>query len=103
MQFELTPPVNVPAERAKLRALRDEIAADVARKEAVRREYSPRGFPWLPDLHPLAPKGQPIHGGAPAGALRPGAGLEISPAAALMHEASACGAGCGCGSGGLGG
>lgn len=98
----LAPTVNVPAERAKLRALRDEIAADVAHKEAIRREYSHRGFWWLPGMHPLAPKGQPSNGGAPAGALRPGADLEVSAAAALMHEASACGAGCGCGSGGLG-
>lgn len=34
----LTPCVNVPAERAKLRRLRDEIAAQVkAREEAMRR------------------------------------------------------------------
>lgn len=101
MQFELTPSVNVPAERAKLRALRDEIAADAQQRLAHQRKYTARGF--LRDMHPLAPKGQPSHGGAPAGSLRPGADLEVSAAAVLMHEASAYGAGCGCGSCGVGG
>lgn len=40
----LTPCVNVPAERAKLRRLRDEIAADVERRNEQKRMYSVRGF-----------------------------------------------------------
>jgi hypothetical protein len=44
MQFELKPSVNVSAERAKLRRLRDEIAADVERRKAHERKYTARGF-----------------------------------------------------------
>ena len=84
----LTPSVNVPAERAKLRALRDEIAADFAHKEAIRREYSPRGFPWLPDVQPLETQGQRGDGEAPIRPLRVGAALGVSATVADMREAS---------------
>lgn len=40
----LTPSVNVPAERAKLRRLRDEIAADVEKRNEQNRMFSVRGF-----------------------------------------------------------
>lgn len=40
----LTPSVNVPAEREKLRRLRDEIAADVEHRKQLERLYSVRGF-----------------------------------------------------------
>lgn len=78
------------------------LAADLIRSVGDAYEAVTHGTN-LPDLHPLAPKGQPSHGGAPAGALRPGADLEVSDAAALMHEAQAGDCGCRCGSGGVGG
>ena len=42
--FELTHSVNVPAEREKLLRLRNEIAADVERREEHQRKYTARGF-----------------------------------------------------------
>ena len=42
--FELTHSVNVPAEREKLRRLRNEIAADVERRKEHQRKYTARGF-----------------------------------------------------------
>jgi len=40
----LTNSVNVPAEREKLRRLRDEIAADVELRKQIERKYTPRWF-----------------------------------------------------------
>lgn len=93
----LTPAVNVPAERAKLRALRDEIAAQVADREAYERRYTPRGYlrTHMPDLQTLAPEGIPSHGPATLRPLHAGAGLGVPAAAGHMPEAQACGAGVG--------
>ena len=98
----LTPSINVPAEREKLRALRNEIAADVAHREAIQRKYSPRGFPLLPDVHPLEAKGKPAHGKAPHGALRAGAGLGVSATESDVRKAQGGCRGCGCCACGLG-
>lgn len=98
----LTPSINVPAEREKLRALRNEIAADVAHREAIQRKYSPRGFPLLPDVHPLETQRKPGHGQAPYGALRAGAGLDAPAAKADMRATQAGCRGCGCCACGLG-
>jgi hypothetical protein len=38
MQFRLEPSVNVPAERAKLRRIRDEIAAEIEKRKADERQ-----------------------------------------------------------------
>lgn len=98
----LTPSINVPAERQKLRALRNEIAADVAHREAYERKYSPRGWPLLPDVQPLEAQGQPAHGKAPHGALRARASVVISPAKADMRATQAGCRGCGCCACGMG-
>lgn len=91
----LTPSINVPAERAKLRALRDEIARDVAHREAIQRKYSPRGFPLLPDMHPLEAKAKPRHGEDEIRAMRSGSAMGIPSSAANLRQAQAgC---CGCG------
>ena len=86
MQFELTPPVNVPAERAKLRALRDEIAADVAHRESIQRRYTARGF--LRDVPALEPEAKPGDGDTALRSLRPGASMGVSAALADVREAS---------------
>lgn len=91
----LTPSINVPAEREKLRRLRNEIAADVALREAHQRKYSPRGFPLLPDVHPLATEEVRRDGKAPAGALRAGSGVAVPAAAANLRETQAGCRGCG--------
>jgi len=44
MQFVLTPSPNVTAERARLRVLRDQIAANVAARKEHDRKFTPRGF-----------------------------------------------------------
>lgn len=102
----LTPSINVPAEREKLRDLRNEIAADVAHREAIQRKYSPRGFPLLPDVHPLEAQGKPGHGQTPHGALRSGAVLDVPAAKADMRATQAgcrgcSGCACGLGKGGV--
>lgn len=102
----LTPSINVPAERQKLRALRNEIAADVALREAYQHKYSPRGFPLLPDVHPMEAQGKPGHGPASNGALRAWAGVGVSSAEAHMRTAQAgcrgcCCCACGVGKGGV--
>jgi hypothetical protein len=94
----LTPTVDVPAEKAKLRRLRNEIAADVQRREAEQRKYSPRGYvriDYLPDVRELEAKGQQGNGQAPNGALRAGPGMVIPAAKADMRQAQACGCRCG--------
>ena len=98
----LTPSINVPAEREKLRQLRNEIAADVAQREAIQRKYSPRGWPLLPDVQPLEAQGKPAHGKAPHGALRAGAAVVFPAAKADVREAQAGCRGCGCCACGLG-
>lgn len=95
----LTPSINVPAEREKLRRLRNEIAADVAHREAIQRKYSPRGWPLLPDVHPLEAQGQPAYGEAPHGAVRAGAGVEFSTAESDVRQAQASACDCRCGRG----
>ena len=72
--------VNVPAERAKLRALRDEISADVEQRKAHQRKYTARGF--LRDMQPLATEGRPSHGEAPICSLRPEAAMGVPATAA---------------------
>ncbi len=47
MQFVLTPSPNVTAERARLRVLRDQIAANVAARKEHDRKFTPRGFAWI--------------------------------------------------------
>ena len=42
--FELAHSVNVPAEREKLRRLRNDIAADFERRKDLQRKYTDRGF-----------------------------------------------------------
>ena len=90
--------VNVPAERAKLRALRDEIAADVAHREAIQRRYTARGF--LRDVPALEPETKPADGEAQIRPLRPSASVGIPAAFADVRETQAgcCGrcSGAGC-------
>lgn len=98
----LTESINVPAERAKLRQLRNEIAADVARREDYQRRYSPRGWPLLPDVPALEAEGQPADGKTPHGPLRAGSAVGIPAAEADVRAAQAgcgrCGR-CACGVG----
>lgn len=95
----LTPSVNVPAERARLRELRNEIAADVAHREAIQRKYTPRGFlrlDYVPDVHPLEAQGKPANGQAPNGALRAGFGMDVPSSTSHVLQARPTCAGCGC-------
>jgi len=101
----LTPTVDVPAEKAKLRRLRNQIAADVQRREAEQRKYSPRGYlriEYLSYLLSLEAKGQPADGKAPHGALRARASVELPPTSSDVRQAQGgvCGhCGCACGVG----
>lgn len=92
----LTCTVNVPAERAKLRRLRDEIAADVAAREAYAKRYTRRGFPRLPDVPALAAEEVRRHGEVQAVPVRVETGLAIPAAAADVQKACAgcCGRCC---------
>ena len=85
----LTCTVNVPAERAKLRRLRDEIAADVAAREAHERKYTRRGFPRLPDVPALATEEVRRHGEVPAVPVRVAAGMAVPAASADVPQACA--------------
>lgn len=89
----LTPTVNVPAERAKLRRLRDEIAADVAAREAYAKRYTRRGYPRLPDVPALATQEVRRHGEVPAVPVRVAAGMAVPAAAADVRatQAGCCG------------
>lgn len=89
----LTPSINVPAERAKLRTLRDEIAADVEARKEYQRLYTPRGF--LRDVPALETQGQQGHGAASAGPLRPWPGVDVPPTPANVRKAQAGCSGCG--------
>lgn len=102
----LTHSVNVPAEREKLRVLRNEIAADVEHREAIQRKYSPRGFLKLSYVQQLETEGKPGHGQAPNGALRAGSDVGVPAAVANVLEAQAgfcvrCGGACRMGEGGM--
>jgi hypothetical protein len=101
MQFQLTPSVNVKTEREKLRALRDEIAAEVAARKEHERKFTPRGYPWISrqelfDLRELAAKAVGRHGETPICEMRSGAGLDVSATAANVRETKAgrCGKSC---------
>ena len=86
----LTPSINVPAERAKLRVLRDEIAADVEHRKAIQRKYTARGFvrlDYVPDLHPLATEVRPGNGKAPDGPMRSSPAMGVPTAFADVREA----------------
>lgn len=90
----LTPCVNVPAERAKLRALRNEIAADVQARKEHERRYTPRGF--LRDVQPLEAQGEQGNGAQPLCPLRPWPGVAVPPTKAVMRPAqTACCGRCG--------
>ena len=97
----LTNSVNVPAERAKLRVLRDEINADAQHRLAIQRRYTARGF--LRDMQPLEAQGRPGHGEAQTGAVRAAPALGVPAAVANVLEAQAgfctrCGGTCRLGS-----
>jgi hypothetical protein len=96
----LTNSVNVPAERAKLRVLRDEINANAQLRLAHQRQYTSRGF--LRDMQPLATEGRPNHGEAPVRPMRPAAAVGVPATAADVREAQASCRGCGCCSCGMG-
>lgn len=63
----LTPTVNVPAERAKLRRLRDEIHAEAQARLAYERKYTARGYVRMtyvadaPITAPAEAKQEPKH------------------------------------------
>jgi hypothetical protein len=90
----LTCTVNVPAERAKLRRLRDEIAADVAAREAYAKRYTRRGYPRLPDVPALAAEEVRRDGEVPALPVRVETGVAIPSTAADVREAPAGCRGC---------
>lgn len=101
MQFQLTPSVNVPAERAKLRRLRNEINADAQARLTYERNYTARGYrrAQLPDVSTLDAQAQGGHGrhsghvSHGAGAVRAGAALDVPAAAANLPETQASGGG----------
>jgi hypothetical protein len=84
----LTPSINVPAERARLRELRDEIAADVELQKEHQRKYTARGF--LRDVQPLEAKGRPGYGKAQASEVRSSPALGVPAAIANVLESQAC-------------
>ena len=106
----LTPAVNVPAERAKLRRLRNEINAAAQARLNYERNYTARGYrrAQLPDVSPLDAQtpGRPgrneSHEPHGTGSVRTGAEVDVSTSAADMREAQAGCARCGCAAGGLG-
>lgn len=110
MQFQLTPSVNVPAERAKLRRLRNEINEEAQARLNYERNYTARGYrrAQLPDLSELDAQtpGRPgrneSHEPHGAGSVRTGAEMDVSTAATDMREAQAGCARCCCAAGGLG-
>lgn len=97
----LTPPINVPAERAKLRALRDEFHERAMQEAEYRRRYTARGYPRqaLPDVQELATQGLPGHGtpGICQVCARPGLGLPAADADVQAAFARGCGEGCAAG------
>ena len=98
----LTHSVNVPAEREKLRRLRDEIAAEVAARKEHDRKYTARGFvrlDYMPDVQALDAKGQRTDGETPIRQVCAGSALGLPASAADMPEAQTSGDRCGCESG----
>lgn len=91
----LTPTINVPAERAKLRRLRDEIAADLAAREAYAKRYTRRGFQRLPDVPALAAEEIRRHGEVPAVPVRVETGMDVPAAAADVRPTQSGCRGCG--------
>lgn len=91
----LTPTINVPAERAKLRRLRDEIAADVQAREELTRLHGVRGFRRLRDVSALATEEIRRDGEVPAVPVRVETGMDVPAAAADVREAPAGCRGCG--------
>ena len=95
MQFQLTPSVNVPAERAKLRRLRNEINAAAQARLNYERNYTARGYrrAQLPDLQTLDAKGQRTDGETPIRQVCAGSALGIPAAEANLPEAQTSGCG----------
>jgi len=91
----LTPSVNVPAEREKLRRLRDEIAADVEQRERLTSLHGVRGFRRLRDLPALATEEIRRDGEAQALPVHVEARMGVPAAASVVREAQAGCAGCG--------
>lgn len=91
----LTPSVNVPAEREKLRRLRDEIAADVEQRERLTSLHGVRGFRRLRDLPALATQEIRRDGEAQALPVHVETGVDVPSAASDVREAQACVGGCG--------
>jgi hypothetical protein len=98
----LTPSVNVPAEREKLRRLRDEIAADVQERERLTSLHGVRGFRRLRDMPALATQEIRRDGEAQALPVHVEAEMGVPSAASVVREAQACVRGCGRCKGGLG-
>ena len=101
----LTPTVNVPAERAKLRRLRNEINADAQARLTRERNYTARGYrrAKLPDMQTLATKSKPSDGQASACNMRTRAALDVLPTVAPVLETNARSACCGRCTRGMGG
>lgn len=91
----LTPSVNVPAEREKLRRLRDEIAADVQERERLTALHGVRGFRRLHDLPALAAEEVGGDGKASLGPVHVETGMDVPSADADLRETQAGCAGCG--------
>jgi hypothetical protein len=100
MQLQLSNSVNVPAERAKLRKLRDEINESAQARLQHQRRYTARGF--LRDMQPLATQERPINGETPPSPLRSAAEVGVSTTAADMRKAQIGRLGCCCGACGVG-
>ena len=89
----LTPSVNVPAEREKLRRLRNEIAADV--QERLTAHHGVRGFRRLHDLPALAAEEVGGDGKAQALPVHVETSMGVPSADADLRETQAGCAGCG--------
>lgn len=90
----LTPCINVPQERAKLRRLRDEIAAQVQARNEALRKLGVRGYRRLNELHNLHALGsevRPGDGEAQIRPVRPSAEVDlyVSPARMWKPQAGA--------------
>ena len=101
----LTHTVNVPAERAKLLRLRNEINADAQHRLTIERNYTARGYrrAQLPNVSTLATESTPSNGTAPPCELRSGSALDVLPTVAPVQQTNACSACCGRCARGLGG
>ena len=102
----LTHSVNVPAEREKLRRLRNEIAADVAARKEHDRKYTARGFvrlDFVPDVQAMDAEGQRTDGKTPLRPVCAGTAVVIPAAEAKLPETQAGCCGRCCGAGRMGG